>query len=92
MTNSISAAGGWFGPYGGRFAPETLMTPLLELEHAYTACQKDVVFQAELKDLLKNFVGRETPLTHAIRLSEYAQGAQIYLKREDLTHTGAHKN
>ena len=82
---------GWFGKFGGRFAPETLMTPLLELEVAYVQARDDSVFQAELASLLKNFVGRETPLTFASRLTERAGGAQIYLKREDLTHTGAHK-
>ncbi len=82
---------GWFGSFGGRFAPETLMGPLLELENAYEASKNDLKFQAELKDLLKNFVGRETPITFASRLSENLGGAKIYLKREDLTHTGAHK-
>lgn len=82
---------GWFGDYGGRFAPEVLMTPLLKLEAAYAKCKIDPSFQSELAELLKNFVGRETPITHAKRLTAHAQGAQIYLKREDLTHTGAHK-
>jgi tryptophan synthase beta chain len=82
---------GWFGKFGGRFAPETLMTPLLELEAAYALAKKDSAFHAEFAALLKNFVGRETPITFAERLTEYAGGAQIYLKREDLTHTGAHK-
>ncbi len=84
-------AQGWFGTFGGRFAPETLMTPLLELEAAYLQVRDDPSFQKELATLLKDFVGRETPLTFASRLTEHAGGAQIYLKREDLTHTGAHK-
>jgi tryptophan synthase beta chain len=82
---------GWFGEFGGRFAPETLMAPLLALEAEYELAKKDPKFQAELTSLLKNFVGRETPITRAERLSEHAKGAQIFLKREDLTHTGAHK-
>ena len=82
---------GWFGSYGGRFAPETLMGPLLELEEAYESAKKDPKFQAELNDLLSSFVGRETPITFASRLTEKLGGAKIYLKREDLTHTGAHK-
>ena len=82
---------GWFGEFGGRFAPETLMGPLLELETAYLRCREDVEFQREFQDLLKNYVGRETPLTLAKRLSDHLGGAKIYLKREDLTHTGAHK-
>ena len=82
---------GWFGEFGGRFAPETLMGPLMELERAYAVAKVDPTFQKEFNDLLKNFVGRETPLTFAERLTEYCGGAKIYLKREDLTHTGAHK-
>jgi tryptophan synthase beta chain len=86
---------GWFGSFGGRFAPETLMGPLLELELAYAQAQADPAFKIELDSLLKNFVGRETPLTFASRLVEHCSagnlGAKIYLKREDLTHTGAHK-
>ena len=82
---------GWFGNFGGRFAPETLMTPLLELEAAYLQARESDEFQREIRLLLKNFVGRETPLTFASRLTAKAGGAQIFLKREDLTHTGAHK-
>ena len=82
---------GWFGQFGGRFAPETLMGPLLDLEKAYASAKNDPAFQAELDSLLKNFVGRETPLTFASRLSAEMGGARIFLKREDLTHTGAHK-
>ncbi len=84
-------AGGHFGPYGGRYVPETLMAPLDELEKAYFAARKDPEFQAELQDLLANYAGRPTPLYHARRLSEHLGGARIYIKREDLLHTGAHK-
>jgi len=82
---------GHFGPYGGRFVPEVLMAPLEELEQAYLAARQDPAFQAELKDLLANYAGRPTPLYHAKRLSEIFGGAKIYIKREDLLHTGAHK-
>lgn len=80
-----------FGSYGGQYVPETLMHALTELEAAFLAAQSDPEFQRELGKLLANFVGRPTPLTHARRLSEQFGGAQIYLKREDLAHTGAHK-
>jgi len=80
-----------FGPYGGQFVPETLMPALIELEEAFVSSQKDVEFQKEFNKLMVSFVGRPTPLTHAKRLSEKLGGAQIYLKREDLAHTGAHK-
>ncbi|MBI1881894.1 MAG: tryptophan synthase subunit beta [Chloroflexi bacterium] len=82
---------GKFGPYGGQFVPETLMPALAELETAYEAAQNDPNFQAEFKHLLKTYVGRPTPLTYAGRLTAHLGGAKIYLKREDLTHTGAHK-
>src|ERR1700689_4637850 len=82
---------GHFGPYGGRYVPEVLMAPLEELEHAYLEARLDPSFQAELKDLLSNYAGRPTPLYHAKRLSESFGGAKIYIKREDLLHTGAHK-
>ncbi|MBF8304981.1 MAG: Tryptophan synthase beta chain, partial [Acidobacteria bacterium] len=82
---------GRFGAFGGRFAPETLMHPLEELEQAYRAAQADTSFQQELDSLLANYAGRPTPLSHAQRLSEHLGGARIYLKREDLLHTGAHK-
>jgi tryptophan synthase beta chain len=82
---------GWFGEFGGRFVPETLMHPVEELEAAYQAARRDPAFQAELAHLLKDFAGRPTPLFHAQRLSERLGDAQIYLKREDLLHTGAHK-
>ena len=82
---------GRFGPYGGRYVPETLMVPLFELEHAYELAKSDAAFQAEFHGLLKNFVGRPTPLQFAGRLTAHLGGPRIYLKREDLNHTGAHK-
>jgi tryptophan synthase beta chain len=84
-------AGGHFGPYGGRYVPETLMSPLEELERAYLEARRDHEFQAELGELLRSYAGRPTPLYLARRLSESLGGARIYLKREDLLHTGAHK-
>jgi len=82
---------GRFGPFGGRFVPETLTRALDELTREYQAAQADPLFQAELDDLLKNYVGRPSPLYFARRLTERSGGAQIWLKREDLNHTGAHK-
>ena len=82
---------GRFGVYGGRYVPETLMAALLELEHEYESAKADPVFQTELAGLLKDFAGRPTPLYFAKRLTEELGGAKIYLKREDLLHTGAHK-
>jgi tryptophan synthase beta chain len=82
---------GHFGQYGGRFVPETLMHPLEELTAAYEAAKQDEEFQSEFKRLLSTFVGRPTPLFFAERLTSYLGGARIYLKREDLCHTGAHK-
>lgn len=82
---------GHFGPYGGRFAPETLMPALTELERHYRASARDRKFQAELKQVLREFVGRPTPLYFAERLTRRLGGAKIFLKREDLCHTGAHK-
>ena len=82
---------GAFGPFGGQFVPETLMPALAELREAWDVAQADDGFRAELAQLLRDYVGRETPVTHAERLSERLGGAQIYLKREDLAHTGAHK-
>lgn len=82
---------GHWGVYGGRFVPETLMAPLEELTAAYFAARDDASFQTELSDLLRHYAGRPTPLFHAARLTEHAGGARIYLKREDLLHTGAHK-
>jgi tryptophan synthase beta chain len=82
---------GYWGEYGGRFVPETLAAPLDELTSAYFAVRDDGAFRAELNELFKDFSGRPTPLFHAKRLSENVGGAKIYLKREDLNHTGAHK-
>jgi tryptophan synthase beta chain len=82
---------GHFGPYGGRYVPEVLMAPIEELETAYLAARDDPAFQVELADLLHNYAGRPTPLYFARRLSEKLGGARIWLKREDLLHTGAHK-
>jgi tryptophan synthase beta chain len=94
MSTTITAqpdAKGHFGPYGGVFVPETLMTALEELTQAYEAARKDPEFRRELNQLLTEFVGRPTPLYLAERLTERLGGAKIYLKREDLVHTGAHK-
>jgi tryptophan synthase beta chain len=82
---------GHFGVYGGRFVPETLMHPLEELTSAYMTSRDDPEFHHELNELLKNYSGRPTPLFFARRLTEHLGGAKIYLKREDLNHTGAHK-
>ena len=82
---------GRFGVYGGRYVPETLMAALVELEHEYESAKADAAFQAELSALLHDYAGRPTPLYFAKRLSEELGGAKIYLKREDLLHTGAHK-
>ncbi|MMZ54187.1 Tryptophan synthase beta chain [compost metagenome] len=82
---------GRFGTFGGRFVPETLMNALIELEESYRKYADDPEFKAELNGLLKDYSGRETPLYHAERLSQHLGGAKIYLKREDLNHTGAHK-
>ncbi|MDM8531434.1 tryptophan synthase subunit beta [Anaerolineales bacterium HSG25] len=82
---------GKFGPYGGQYVPEVLMPALAELEEAYEVAKNDPDFQAELSHLLKTYVGRPTALTYAGRLTNHLGGAKIYLKREDLAHTGAHK-
>ena len=82
---------GHFGPYGGSFVPETLMHPLAELKAAYAEARQDQAFQDELSRMLREFVGRPTPITFADRLTRSLGGAAIYLKREDLSHTGAHK-
>ena len=84
-------ARGHFGPYGGVFVAETLFGALDELKEAYAAAQADLAFRAEYEYELKHFVGRPSPIYHAKRWSEMLGGAQIYLKREDLNHTGAHK-
>jgi tryptophan synthase beta chain len=82
---------GHWGPYGGRFVPETLMAPLEELTDAYVAARTDADFHAELDSLLRDYSGRPTPLFEAARLTAHAGGASVYLKREDLSHTGSHK-
>jgi tryptophan synthase beta chain len=84
-------APGRFGPYGGRYVPETLMAALQELEEEYSRARRDKKFQAEFQRLLKEYAGRPTPLSFARRLTAQLGGAKIYLKREDLLHTGAHK-
>ncbi len=91
MTASVSSKPGRFGQYGGRYAPETLMPALLELEGEYAKARRDPAFRRELNGLLKEYVGRPTPLYAATRLSALVDGATILLKREDLCHTGAHK-
>jgi len=83
--------GGHFGPYGGRYVPEVLMAPIEELEQAYLAARDDPAFQSELAELLRTYAGRPTPLYFAKRLTESLGGARLWLKREDLLHTGAHK-
>ena len=89
--NDLPTESGHFGIYGGMYVPETLMTPLYELNQAYQDAKKDPDFNQTLKTYLKEFAGRPTNLYHAERLSECCKGAKIYLKREDLLHTGAHK-
>src|SRR5207247_5498141 len=84
-------ASGYFGEFGGRYVPETLVEPVEQLERAYVEARADATFVAELDRLLKHYVGRPTPLYEARRLAEAYGGARIFLKREDLTHTGAHK-
>ena len=91
MTYEFPDKRGHFGDYGGRYVAETLMPALLELEQAYDAARQDPAFQQEFDYYLKHYVGRPSPLYHARRLSEQLGGAQIYQKREDLNHTGAHK-
>ena len=89
--STLPDARGHFGRYGGRYVPETLMSPLIELERAYASARRDRKFQARLRSLMTDYAGRPTPLYFAQRLTEAAGGARIYLKREDLCHTGAHK-
>ena len=89
--NPTPDAGGHWGRYGGRYVPETLMAPLEELTEAFDAARDDASFQSEFETLLRDYSGRPTPLFHAARLTEHAGGARIYLKREDLSHTGSHK-
>ncbi len=88
---SLPDAWGRFGPYGGKYAPEVLMPALEELEGFYAKIKDDAAFKAELDGLLRDFVGRPSPLYFAERLTEHCKGAKVYLKREDLNHTGAHK-
>lgn len=90
-TTTLPDEKGHFGTYGGRYVPETLMQAILELEKEYEKAKVDPAFQNELNDLLRDYVGRETPLYYAKNLTKYAVGGKIYLKREDLNHTGAHK-
>jgi tryptophan synthase beta chain len=89
--HSVPNERGYYGRFGGRYVPETLYRPVMELEEAYRRYAADPDFQKELSHILKTYVGRPTPLSFAGRLSEHCGGAKIYLKREDLTHTGAHK-
>src|SRR6266496_2925499 len=91
VQETLPDAAGHFGPYGGRYVPETLMHPLAELEQALLHAQCDPEFDAEFKYYLREFCGRPTPLYLAERLTRELGGAKIYLKREDLLHTGAHK-
>ena len=91
MTTALPDSLGRFGEYGGRYVPEILVAPLDQLEGTYREISKSAVFQSELEDLFLNYAGRPTPLFHAQRLSQHLKGAEIYLKREDLLHTGAHK-
>jgi tryptophan synthase beta chain len=88
---ALPDAGGHFGRFGGRFVPETLMQPLVDLEKAYRAARADTRFRRRLRELLATYAGRPTPLYFAERLTGHVGGARIYLKREDLCHTGAHK-
>jgi len=88
---ALPDADGHFGRFGGRFVPETLMSPLIELDAAYRAARRDARFGRRLAELLRNYAGRPTPLYFAERLTRHAGGARIFLKREDLCHTGAHK-
>ena len=91
MNQTLPDATGHFGEFGGRYAPETLMSPLLELEDAYMNLREDADFQEEFQYYLREYVGRPNPLYYAERLTQALGGAKIYLKREDLNHTGAHK-
>jgi len=91
MRKKSDQRAGYFGPYGGRFVPETLMAPLGELARTYDQVSRQRKFQRRLKDLLRDYAGRPTPLYFADRLSNTLGGVRIFLKREDLLHTGAHK-
>lgn len=91
LTTQVPDERGYFGEFGGRFVPETLVTALDELSAAYDAARHDPAFQQRFADLLASYVGRPTPITYAARLTDHLDGARIFLKREDLAHTGAHK-
>ena len=91
MEKSVYSGNGFFGNYGGRFVPEVLEEKLVELEQAFEKYHNDSAFITELEALQRDFIGRENPLTYAKNLSNQLGGAKIYLKREDLNHTGAHK-
>jgi len=91
QSDALPNSQGRFGPYGGKFVPETLIAALAELETAYDEARQDDSFWSEFEDLLKNYVGRPTAMYHAKNLTEQLGGAEIYIKREDLNHTGAHK-
>ena len=91
ITRRDPDARGYFGAFGGRFVPETLVEPVEELERAYMVAREDAAFGAELDRLLRDYVGRPTPIYETTRLAQEAGGARLFLKREDLTHTGAHK-
>ncbi|NIM07384.1 MAG: pyridoxal-phosphate dependent enzyme, partial [Armatimonadetes bacterium] len=91
MSQKTNDALGHFGEFGGIYVPDTLMTPLLEVAEAYEEARQDPDFQQELSYYLREYVGRPTPLTYCPRLSEACGKAKIYLKREDLAHTGSHK-
>ena len=91
MKRRLPDKNGHFGIFGGRYSPETLMPALIELEAAYNEARRDGAFKSDLRSYLRDYSGRETPLYYAERLTEYLGGAKIYLKREDLNHTGSHK-
>src|SRR6202161_2568910 len=91
ITQAVPDERGRYGSYGGRYVPETLMAPLEELERAYAEASGDTAFQSKLNKLLHDFAGRPTPLQFASRLTEKFGGPRIYIKREDLLHTGSHK-
>lgn len=91
MTYNMPDENGYFGKHGGKFVPEILMPALITLNESFRECLSDPTFQEELDGYMTHYVGRETPLYYAKSLSEYCGGAKIYLKREDLNHTGAHK-
>ena len=91
MTKSLPDKNGFFGQFGGKYVPETLMAPLDEFEKAYKAARRDKAFRKELDRILAEFVGRPTPITEAKKFAEESGVGRLFLKREDLNHTGAHK-